>query len=202
MPKYYVLLDNQSTHDTFYNCSLLKNIREAENLIHVSTNAGVLSYTQEGMLPGYGWVYYNPDGIANIISMSVAESKGYHITYNTHEGGCFKVINPFTAKVTAFKKRNRLFIHDVRNKGTCLVNTVEENKLAFTTTQYRKALETRNLYQMIGTPSAHDFKTNVQYKMLPNANITGKEIDNAQIIFGKELGSICGKMTQKTSTLR
>ena len=39
--------------------------------------------TLEGYLPGFGWVYFNLEGIANILSLAVVESRGRRITYDS-----------------------------------------------------------------------------------------------------------------------
>lgn len=71
-----ILLDNGSTLDTFYVKSYLKDIRKADSAIDISTNGGVHKCDLIGDLSWYGWVYYNPRGIANILSMARLEEKG------------------------------------------------------------------------------------------------------------------------------
>ena len=68
LPKSWILLDNQSTVNVFYNAGLLRNIREGEAHMDIHCNAGVTSTNMVGDLPGYGTVWYHPKGIANILS--------------------------------------------------------------------------------------------------------------------------------------
>jgi hypothetical protein len=42
---------------------------------------------------------------------------------------------------------------------------------------------------MLGRPSYNDFLAIVRNNLLPNANITIKDVMHAETIFGKELGS-------------
>jgi hypothetical protein len=51
---------------------------------------------------------------------------------------------------------------------------------------------------MIGRPSYADFMAIIQNNLLPNVDISVKDVENAQRIFGKDLGSI----QRKTVRLR
>jgi hypothetical protein len=66
VPRDWILLDNQSTVDVFYNEKLLQNIREADSHMDIHCNAGVTSTNLIGDLKGYGPVWYHPNGIANM----------------------------------------------------------------------------------------------------------------------------------------
>ena len=70
VPDSWILLDNQSTVDIFKNSSLLTNIRTANGTMNVHFNAGVSTTNKIGDLRGYGTVWYIPDGMANILSLS------------------------------------------------------------------------------------------------------------------------------------
>jgi hypothetical protein len=94
VPKTWVLLDNQSTVDVFHNAALLKNIRSSTQYMDIHCNAGVTSTNLVGDFPGYGTVWYHPQGIANILSMSRVKAQGYHITYDSNKGNEFCVHKP------------------------------------------------------------------------------------------------------------
>ena len=67
------------------NASLLTDIRYAPNnkQMRIHCNSGVTKTDQVGDLEGYGQVWYNPQGIANIISLGEA-SKRHRITMDTN----------------------------------------------------------------------------------------------------------------------
>lgn len=77
VPKTWILLDNQSTVDVFYNAELLQNIRQVGSSIQIHCNAGITTTNLKGDLPGYGTVWYHPKGIANILSLSRVTKLGY-----------------------------------------------------------------------------------------------------------------------------
>ena len=77
VPLIWLLLDSQLTVDLISNPRMLLNIREvrSEDAIRVHCNSGVKVVDRVGDLPGYGTVWYEPTGIANILSMSRATKK-------------------------------------------------------------------------------------------------------------------------------
>jgi hypothetical protein len=76
MPKSCILLDNQSTVNIFSNKSLLKNVRATDRIMNIRCNAGVTRTNMIGDLPGFdGEVWYNPNGIVNILSLSDVENR-------------------------------------------------------------------------------------------------------------------------------
>jgi hypothetical protein len=75
VPKDWILLDNQSTVDVFNNDKLLRNIRKSDTSMDIHCNAGVTSTDMVGDLPGYGKVWYHPNGIANILSLARVKDK-------------------------------------------------------------------------------------------------------------------------------
>jgi hypothetical protein len=75
LPKSWILLDNQSTVDVFCNRSLLTSVCEMNKVMIIRCNAGVTHTNMVGELNGYSTVWYNPKGIANILSLSQVEKK-------------------------------------------------------------------------------------------------------------------------------
>jgi hypothetical protein len=71
IPDHYVLLDSDSTVSIFRNLHLLTNIREVDPPLFLETNGGGNQIsTQMGTIPNFGDVWYNPDSIANILSLA------------------------------------------------------------------------------------------------------------------------------------
>jgi hypothetical protein len=79
-------MDNQSTVDVFYNVfynkKLLTIIRKAKTHMDIHCNAGITSTNLIGDLPGYGEVWYHPNSIANILSLTRVKDK-YRVTFNS-----------------------------------------------------------------------------------------------------------------------
>jgi hypothetical protein len=186
-----ILLDSQSTHSTFYAAELVENIWNAVRPLRMTTNGGTITYNQQADLPNYGTVWLNSKSIANIISTSEAESRGHKVTYLP---GCFKLTNKQkTLEMTFYMNQAGLYAYMVPPCGLSLVQTINENSLFFTQRQIEAAQRVRNLYEMIGGPSYTDFMAIIKNSLLQNINITVKDVEHAERILGKELGSIQGK---------
>jgi hypothetical protein len=85
LPKTWILLDNQSTVKIFYNKDQLTNIQAAIWCMQVHFNARWAVTDLIGHLPGCpGKVWYNQDGIANILLRADME-KYFCVCYDSLE---------------------------------------------------------------------------------------------------------------------
>jgi hypothetical protein len=94
LPKTWILLDNQSTVNIFYNKDLLEDVKTTRCCMHIRCNAGWSMMNMIGRLPGFpGEVWYNPNGIANILSMADTE-KYFCVRYDSAKEKAFVVEKP------------------------------------------------------------------------------------------------------------
>jgi hypothetical protein len=85
LPRSWVLLDNQSMVNIFYNKALLWDVHVTTRCMHVQCNTGWTAMNLIGQLPGYpGKVWYNPDRIANILSLADTE-KYFRVQYDSNQ---------------------------------------------------------------------------------------------------------------------
>ena len=83
-------MDNQSTVNVFINGQLLRNIRTVRRKLTIYSTGGKSVTRQVGDLPGFGEVWYHPNGIANILSLALVK-KRFQITYDSHSDNTFHV---------------------------------------------------------------------------------------------------------------
>jgi hypothetical protein len=153
VPQNWILLDNQSTVNVFSNKHLLTNIRESDESMSIMCNAGLAKMNLIGDLPGYGEVWFNPNGIANILSMSEVE-KDYPITY---ENQTFTIHKDADTKRHFTKSKQGRYYMDteesIRNTGVVLVETVADKKSKYSNKDYSQTVLARKVQDMIGRPS-------------------------------------------------
>ena len=82
IPKMWILLDSQLTVDVFSNAKLLTNIFDLRRNLTLYCNAGKAIITKKGDLKGYGTVWFYPEGIANILSLSNVQKK-HRVAYDS-----------------------------------------------------------------------------------------------------------------------
>jgi hypothetical protein len=160
LPCNWILLDNQSTVNVFSNRALLGNVGSRSRDGH-PLQCGSHDRMM-GDLPGYdGPVWYNPDGIANILSLSDVMNY-HHVTFDSRSGGCFRVFKD-DGNVREFaKSENGLFFMVAKNaddtaRGTTLmvsgaIETVDNKKSNYTARSYSRAIAARKFQDQFGQP--------------------------------------------------
>jgi hypothetical protein len=66
-------------------------VQKSDKNLDIHCNAGVATTNLIGDFPGYGMVWYHPNGIANILSLSRVQECGYHVIYDSGEANQFIV---------------------------------------------------------------------------------------------------------------
>ena len=199
IPAEWILLDSQSSIDVFCNQQLLTGIYKADSTMRIRCNAGVKETNMRGYVTGYGWVWYYPEGIANILSLSRVKEQ-YRVTYDSSAGNCFQV-HKKDGKILNFREAaRRLYYFDTAKRDeehSLLVNTVDDNISQFSAYDVANARKARNLQRIIGRPSTKDFLRYVKNNLIPNCPVTTQDILTAEAIWGPDIGSLKGKTVRR-----
>ena len=93
LSKNWILLDNQRTLDQFVNDKCHTNMNTIQQPITIFCNAGCTFMNHKGSFGGIS-VWYNPNRIANVLSLKMVTDH-YLVTYNNNDrGGVFPVHTP------------------------------------------------------------------------------------------------------------
>jgi hypothetical protein len=80
--------------------------------MNIRCNAGLSHTNMVGDLDGYGTVWYNPKGIANILSLSQVEKK-YRVTYDSAIAKTFVVHKDDGSECRFIQDKSGLFYMDM-----------------------------------------------------------------------------------------
>ncbi|KAL7460225.1 hypothetical protein ACHAXS_000688, partial [Conticribra weissflogii] len=195
--KFY--LDTCATYSSCINQEYLINLQKMEKGLHGHCNAGT-TYTDQRGYFGSLKMWFNPSGIANLISFDQLE-RLYDISYCTRGTNKAFIVHTPDGDITF--QRDSMGLPYINAKdmlsskgGICLINTVQQNYEGFTKRQILEAEEARRAVAMVGHPTEREFLNMVRANMIRNCNVTPEAVKNAYVIFGPDLDGLRGKTTQ------
>jgi len=146
----WILLDNQSSTNSFCNKDLVKNIKNVKSRMDLNTNAGTLTSRQQCTVPDFekfDEVWVNEDTMTNILSFAKVRDLGYEIEYDS-QADTFTVLTP-TKKYIFERSGTNLYYYKPENDGMCtvrsqakevqFVETLQENRNFYTHRQFKRA---------------------------------------------------------------
>ena len=166
IPNTWVLLDSQSTVNIFKNPAFLTNIRESPSgHLRVLTNGGLCTSHLVGDLPNFGTVWFNPQSLANILSLR-AVRQICCVTMDTDQEAAILVHRKDGSIMRFLEFRSGLYYFDAStavsttasNKGYCFIDTVPANLASFTRREIEGANVAKALYRKLERPSQATFE--------------------------------------------
>ena len=144
--------------DIFYNPQLVMNIQCGEHQMNIHCTAGVTTTDLVANLPGYGTIWFHPNGIANILLLSQIKER-HRVTYDSTNGNAFLVHQNDGTTCRFAESKNCLYFSDVlaSKDATLLVSTVASNRSSYTNDEYSRATLAQQVQCTIGQPSTKDF---------------------------------------------
>jgi Reverse transcriptase (RNA-dependent DNA polymerase) len=209
IPAHFVLLDSDSTVSIFCNSDLLVDIHEVDEPLYLETNGGGYQVsTHMGTVPDFGLVWYNPDSIANILSLAQVR-RVRRVTMDSAQLPAFQVHKPDGSGATLFvEHESGLYLYDASVPVVPVTNsinasivsysclqTVAENKLKFTARQIESADAARKLYRLMGRPGYQRFLAALRDNLILNCPLTVDDANRAELIYGKDVAFLKGKTT-------
>ena len=203
-----IILDTGSTIPaTIANPDFITNLKTSDELLRMATNAGTKELNLKGEVIGFGDAWYDPDFMANIFSFSHMKSK-YRITYDSKRDDAFHVhtdngIVKFGVTdegLYAYKPTKQFLKEVAKTKNKVLkhtfVATVKDNIEGYSKNEVDGARRARKLYHAIGCPTIENLKHIIRMNLIRNCPVTTEDINNAERIWGADIGALKGKTTR------
>jgi hypothetical protein len=171
--------------------------------MQLATQAGLTTTNWMANVPGYHQpVWFHPGGMVNILSMVNMIAK-YRVTYDSHNG---KHLNQFCVHkddggIQKFQQSRRgLYYLDTattENRTVLAITTLEANKSKYTKRDYSRAKLARKIQTLVGQPKLADFIRYLDGNSIPKCPVHRQDAINAHAIFGRDVRSLKGKITQQ-----
>jgi AAA ATPase containing von Willebrand factor type A (vWA) domain len=198
-----ILLDSESSVHVFNNKELLNNIRmhPEGRTLRVYTNGGHMDSEMVGSF-GDVEVWYNPNSIANILSLALIVDH-YRVTLDSSVEHAFSLWLDSVSYIK-FKKSRGLFIYDsardkVYTKGTglSLVQTVSDNERMYRHREIQSAKAAQDVSKLLLHPAQSRIEKIVKGNFIANLPITLADVRRAERIYGPSVPSIKGRTTRR-----
>ena len=170
----------------------------------IHCTGGVAKTNLVGDLPRYGTVWYHPDRIANILSLSKVKEK-YRVTFDSDINNQFIVHCPDGTQRIFQQSSRGLYFLDMSltpqpvngTRGTVLVTTIADSANSFSNADFSQAMLAQKIQKIIGRPTTRAFIYFIENNLLPNCPVNRRDVLRAEQIFGSDIGSLEGKTVRR-----
>ena len=190
-----IIMDSGSSADLFCNREYVKDLQDTSDTLQLDTNTGVLTTNQKAEIGEYGKVWFKEEAMTNIFGLANMV-KRYRVTFDSNVENAFIVHTHTGIKKFSCNEMGLYLYTPPKKKGVSMIQSVEDNKAMHTPAQVKKAKTARDLLIALGSPSTKDLKIAIRTNAIRNNPVTTEDVDLAEMIFGKDLGTIKGKTTR------
>jgi hypothetical protein len=157
-----------------------------------------------------GVVWYNPDSIANILSLADVR-KVCQVTLDTSDKPTICVHRLGGSIMKFVEHASGLYVYDsaVRKRSNSenvnaytMVSTVADQKQMFSRRQIEAADTARELYQKLGRPDEVEFYSILTKNLIRNCPVTPDNARRASHIYGPDVAALKGKMIRSITAPR
>ncbi|KAL7566006.1 hypothetical protein ACA910_011026 [Epithemia clementina (nom. ined.)] len=176
---------------------MLRNICKVPNALKVHCTAGTIKVNQQGELGSYPLpVWYNPKGIANIMSLHNV-AKHYRLLMDTNKSNAIHLHKADGGVVTFTPSTNGLYKYEATDDENMdefwsFIQTVQDQSDKYRAQQVEKAKLARRIQNIIMRPGSREFMDK-SINHLKDCPVSRYNVQVADDIFGRNLGSVKGK---------
>ena len=149
-----------------------------------------------GDISAFGMVWYHPEGISHIPSMSSVKAR-LRVTFDNNKDTEF-IVHTYGCQHWFTESNQGLYYTNMSPKGTVLGNTVATSKSKYTNHDYSRVVLARKILRIIGCLSEREFRKIIANEQLKNYSVTTEEAHAVRNIFGPDVGSLQEKQARQT----
>ena len=194
LPQRWILLDSCSSANLISDRTLLHSVHQAARPLVVHCNAGTVTLTEQGYFGSYPEpVWYNPSGLANIMSLNNI-SKYYQLTMDTMSDAAILLHKADGSSMRFIPSGNGLYHYALKDDidTWVMVTTVAERADKYSQRAIQGARTARRFQNIVMRPGKRDMM-DIAITHLRDCPIKRSDIAAAEDIFGPNLGSLKGK---------
>ena len=202
----WILLDSESTEHIFRNKKLLTDVATTTDgeLLRMHTSGGILDSDQKGRFGSFH-VWYNPNCLANILSLALVSEK-YRVTLDTEIENAFSVHISEEHVMKFIRFLPGLYLFDASNvdlfklrTAFSFLSTVASNKKNFKQQEIRKADDAIILNRRTNHVANNKFVRVVKDNWIRNNPVTVGDVRRSHKIYGPPLPAIKGRTRYQES---
>lgn len=203
LPNRWLLLDSCSTIDIVANPQVLHDVYPADAPTWVRCNAGRVKLTHQEYLGDYPCpVWYNPKGIANILSLNNL-SKTYCVTMDTSRSMAMIVHKQDGSTITFTPSISGLYKYELETDDSIrdmwsFLSTVKDKASSYTRREYKCAMLARKLQNITMRSDSRKLCEAIIPQLL-GCPVTEADVRAADDIFGHNIGSLKGKTVRRAN---
>lgn len=189
-----VLLDTAANRSLFSNRDLLRNVRKCPAHDFIGINGDRMRVRHVGEFESFGDVFWEQSANSNVLSFAeVVADRG--VRMEMLDGGQAFEAMCADGRIFRFQLSKGLYVLN-DEFSSVNVTTVKDLKASHTRREVEGADRARQLIRRMGVPSRAAVRHLVSAGGMKGVNVTTRDLDLAEAIYGPELAALKGKTTE------